>query len=340
MAASLFFTLVNRALGLSAVEPNARAYFYANGTSTPITVYTDAAHLVPYGAYVQADAYGQFPPVYYQGTAPYRLLLTGATGVPLPGFPQDDVPPIALDITSAASIPFTPTETVPATNVQDAIVAVSGLYADQGSILDRALTPWVTGGTGDAYTVTPDPAITGYGTFLPLRVRFNRRNTGAATLNVNGLGVRNIFKMQRTGTPTALGPDDIQPGDVLDLTYDGAQFTIVGTLPGLATGVTRMPSGVQICQTRATFTYNTTTSLSYTWTFGATFSATPNIHLSMPNTVLGAYTGVDGRNIITMDQGSGETASVLRLLTLPGSASLAPGAQITNVGLTAIGRWF
>lgn len=57
-------------------------------------------------------------------------------------------------------------------------------------------------------------------------------NTGATTLNVNGLGAKNIFKQGTTG-PTALTGAELQtgsPGNLASVMYDGTQFQLVAGL--------------------------------------------------------------------------------------------------------------
>lgn len=324
--------------------PGALLRFYENETTTPLTVYSDEDLTVEFSQPIECDAYGAAPPIYYDGTEPYRVLATGVeddgteTG-PLPGFPRDNMAGLPGGVTAADSIPFEPTEDLPFTTVQAAIVGAGALSSDQTDLFNRALTPWTTGGTGDAYTVTPTPAVTGYGTFLPLRVRFDRVNTGAATLNVNALGARNIYQVTRTGTVSALGAGAIQPGSVYDLTYDGTQFVIMEKLPGVQTGSYRFPFGLQICMGRATFTFASSTALSATLTFPDQFAATPIVTLSPPNTTLGTYTGVLQSDLGITDQGSG-TASVVARILMDHGHTIASGASITNVGWTAMGTWF
>lgn len=76
----------------------------------------------------------------------------------------------------------------------------------------------------DTYTSTPAPAISGYTENLRLFVKFTNANTGAATLNLNGLGAKSIKK---NGT-TDLASGDIAAGQILQLIYDGTNFQVVG----------------------------------------------------------------------------------------------------------------
>lgn len=85
----------------------------------------------------------------------------------------------------------------------------------------------IAGGTADALTLT-------YGTAPPSYVAGMRfafyagaaSNTGAATLNVNGLGVKSIVR--RDGS-TALSAADITANAVYEVVYDGTNFRLMQT---------------------------------------------------------------------------------------------------------------
>lgn len=76
----------------------------------------------------------------------------------------------------------------------------------------------VTAGTGNAYTVTTDPAPTAYVDGMGIVIRANRANTGAATLNWNGLGAMPIVDAK--GNALIVGK--IPNGARLSLRYSSA----------------------------------------------------------------------------------------------------------------------
>ncbi|GAB6086484.1 hypothetical protein [Alkaliphilus crotonatoxidans] len=76
----------------------------------------------------------------------------------------------------------------------------------------------VTAGTGNAYTITTDPAPTAYVDGMGIVIRANRANTGAATLNWNGLGAVPIVDAK--GNPLIAGK--IPNGARLSLRYSSA----------------------------------------------------------------------------------------------------------------------
>lgn len=72
-----------------------------------------------------------------------------------------------------------------------------------------------SGGT-DAYSITPSPAFTSYTNGLTLRFKADVANTDNATLNVNGLGAKNIYKLN--GTTLATG--DIGANMIVEVMYN------------------------------------------------------------------------------------------------------------------------
>ena len=74
----------------------------------------------------------------------------------------------------------------------------------------------------DTYTATLAPVIASYTTRAYYLIKFTNANTGAATLNLNALGAKNIKK---EGT-TALVSGDIPAGHVGILYYDGTNMVL------------------------------------------------------------------------------------------------------------------
>jgi hypothetical protein len=77
-------------------------------------------------------------------------------------------------------------------------------------------------GTADAYVATPAIPITAYSEGLRIRLKAANANTGVSTVDVSGLGVKQIVRAD--GSALQLG--DILGGQILDLTYDGSQFRL------------------------------------------------------------------------------------------------------------------
>ncbi len=88
------------------------------------------------------------------------------------------------------------------------------------------ISPTVTAaGTADALTLTYAVAPASYTAGLTLSFFASAAsNTGAATVNVNGLGVRNIVR--RDGS-TALSAADITANALCTIVYDGSAFRLL-----------------------------------------------------------------------------------------------------------------
>lgn len=84
-------------------------------------------------------------------------------------------------------------------------------------------------GSTDAYVITPLPAFTAYTTGGYYRFKANTANTGAATININGLGAKTIVKAAG-GITTTLADNDIRAGQWVDLTYDGTNMQMQSLL--------------------------------------------------------------------------------------------------------------
>lgn len=89
-------------------------------------------------------------------------------------------------------------------------------YATAADVQDQDLTYFVDSGAADAYVITPSPSIGAYEGGQRLVFLATNTNTGASTLNVNGLGA---FAIQ-TPDGQALGAGAITSGGIYEVTYD------------------------------------------------------------------------------------------------------------------------
>lgn len=77
-------------------------------------------------------------------------------------------------------------------------------------------------GSNDTYAVTLSPAPSAYVAGMVVVFKANTKNTGACTLNVNSLGAKTIKKQ----LDLDLADNDIRPGQVITVVYDGTNFQI------------------------------------------------------------------------------------------------------------------
>ncbi len=203
----------------------------------------------------------------------------------------------------------------------------------KADVLEAAIFAADAGSTDD-YVITLSPAISAYVTGAHYWFKANTANTGAATLNINGLGAKTIVKVAG-GITTALATNDIRAGQWCDVVYDGTNMQIQSTLGNAAAGDVTLAAGNQftgINQFAGSEVTNAnamgalaidvtkglnTKSVSVDSTF--TFSGTP----ATANTWFSIF--------IT------NTDSASHVMTIPSSISLAAGATVTTVTLPASG---
>jgi len=105
-------------------------------------------------------------------------------------------------------------------------------------------------GSNDTYVITLAPAPTAYTTGMYIQFKPNTANTGACTINVNGLGAQ-VIKKEGSATPV---DNDLVPGRIYELIYDGTNFQLLNpstsTVPAgtlLMYGAASAPNGYLLC---------------------------------------------------------------------------------------------
>lgn len=103
-----------------------------------------------------------------------------------------------------------------------------------GAAVPRLVNHASDTGTANTYVVAPAPAVTAYVTGQVVTLKPGNANTGAATINVNGLGAKSI----KTLTGAALSSGMLGTSAVHVLVYDGTNFVLVNPLLGSAAYLT------------------------------------------------------------------------------------------------------
>jgi hypothetical protein len=91
-------------------------------------------------------------------------------------------------------------------------------------------------GSTDSYACAMSPALTGYVTGACYTFRANSGNTGGASINLNNLGAKAITKAAG-GVTTPLQDNDIRPGQLVNVCYDGVNMQMQSTLGNASAGV-------------------------------------------------------------------------------------------------------
>lgn len=101
------------------------------------------------------------------------------------------------------------------------------LFQNPSTIRAKAYHDYAADSVGtDSYAITITPAITAYATGQVFTFRAGTANTGAATLNVSGLGAKTIKKQQGLDLETG----DIRANQIVVVVYDGTNMQMVSDL--------------------------------------------------------------------------------------------------------------
>jgi hypothetical protein len=135
------------------------------------------------------------------------------------------------------------------TNVDDATALTDYARTDQ---VQNSAFLWggTSGGSANAQTVTLSPAPSAYATGMVIRFFAGFSVTGAATLNVNGLGAKDLRKNNGL---TALSNRDLDAGLLTTVVYDGVRFVVVDPFIPTLTTYTPTIGGTAWSSTQATY---------------------------------------------------------------------------------------
>lgn len=99
-----------------------------------------------------------------------------------------------------------------------------GMSAPLGNFTINGTTNFAAdAGSNDTYAITLAPAPTAYTTGMTITFTANTANTGACTINVNGLGAKALKKAVSTDP----GDNFIKVGSVVVAVYDGTNFQMM-----------------------------------------------------------------------------------------------------------------
>lgn len=142
---------------------------------------------------------------------------------------EDGTAMVAGDIASGAVVTVvfdTATDSFRSTEIVASQIAAA--------IQAQTYTAFAAAGAAPTFTLTPSPAITAYAAGQRFRVKFGAAGNGADTLNVSGLGAKNLKQYDASGAKVA---PVIAANQLVDVEYDGAEFVLLDPLPS-ATGST------------------------------------------------------------------------------------------------------
>lgn len=104
---------------------------------------------------------------------------------------------------------------------------------------DGALPYAADAGAADAYVIALSPALTAYIEGMPVFFKAANANTGASTLDVNGLGAIAV----KRSVSAELVEGDILAGQICCVVYDGVNFQLLNPDMSLSTADNAIKSG-------------------------------------------------------------------------------------------------
>src|SRR5437660_906560 len=130
-----------------------------------------------------------------------------------------------LDASNNQAAPNGMPEGMPPSGVNDSWRAAMGAIK-RAYDRDHAGTWCTVGGTGNAITLSFAVAPASYVQGEKYAFKASAANTGTTTVNVNGLGAKNVYKKSSAGAVACTG-GEIQSGDIVEVEYDGTQFQLL-----------------------------------------------------------------------------------------------------------------
>jgi hypothetical protein len=110
-----------------------------------------------------------------------------------------------------------------ATNVANGTAATDAITLGQAQA-QAYIWCGTSGGSANAQTLTPSPAITAYAAGQKFLFIAGATNTSAVTINVSGLGAKSIFLSETNAAATGYM---IRQGFLYEIIYDGTQFIVL-----------------------------------------------------------------------------------------------------------------
>jgi hypothetical protein len=209
-----------------------------------------------------------------------------------------------------------------------------------GPAVNQVQTAFTTAGTAPAFTLTPAPALGGYAANQRFRVKFNAAAATSGTLNVSGLGAKNLKQYDSAGAKVAAV---IASGQLADIEYDGTDMVVLDPLPGASKQIPPVLATVAANALTVTINPNSfdfrSTTLSSGLVNGRVLSSA--VSLVVPSgATLGTLSGVAARlALLALDNAGTVEPAIVNLAggnnldetTLVSTTAISAGATAANV---------
>ncbi|WP_316815847.1 hypothetical protein [Pedobacter nyackensis] len=158
----------------------------------------------------------------------------------------------------------------------------------------------VTAAGANTYIASITPAITAYSMGQVFYIKITTANTGASTLNLNGLGAKALVK----DASTALVAGDLLANKVYAVYYDGVNFQVMNLSATVSTDYIINQSNSNVVQPTANFNISGKGTIGERLHLGASSSAAVRVYQTLPisgGTIAYGFfnSGVIGNNVTT-----------------------------------------
>jgi len=194
--------------------------------------------------------------------------------------------------------------------IAEAIETSFGLLPTESEIKEDRHTYSTLAGSANVYTVTSTYPITAYTEGFHRRVKVNVANTGASTINFDGLGAKAIKRI----TGDDLEADDLVANSVVDLSYNGTVFIAGGLLSDSIAAAASATAAAASASAAATSASEAATSAA-------------QVADSLDDVML-----LDGSNVMTADMNMGG----FRITNLVDGTALSHAARVTQLQKNAV----
>ena len=233
--------------------------------------------------------------------------------------------------------------TSPPSQIDNSIRALMGSTKREHDWRNFTVT---SSGSANAYLLSYSVAPDGYYTGQRFAFKTNFAVTGAATVNVNGLGAKTIKKIV-SGALTDLSSGDIASGDYVDLVYDGTYFvwvnkgtaTPVSSASDSAQGIVELSTPAEVLTGTDTTRAITPDANAAIWEMGSDIASATTIsigeggyfHVTGTTTItdIDFGTAKDGRKAILVFDGALTLTHNSTTLVCPTGASITTAAGDT-----------
>lgn len=215
-----------------AVAVGYKYYFYATGTTTPVTTYQDEGASVANTNPVLSDANGRFPEIWYSDLSQLKLIVKDSSDNIVNGEGADPV----------------------------------GTSASAASLNDFDVRPtsyWgLTAGTSTAFTLVANPTISSYANNQTFVVQPHLDCGDSPTLAIDGLSALNWKKYTQQGTKVALKANDLRASQRYFCINDGVDIICLNPsslpiLSGSATALTIATGVVTLTNNSSSYVLDT-----------------------------------------------------------------------------------